>query len=741
MLLLIHAMPAAPVERGSFLLNSISIRPISGQPIHGAGLHLFELEGKQEKLMYTGKTNEVRRILPVSRRRFVQGLAIGGAVAALEWGGWSAFGETGSQTPPTLAGKHFDLTIDSLPVNFTGRRSVATAINGSVPGPILKWQEGDTVTVAVTNRLKEPTSIHWHGIRLPADMDGVPGLSYVGIMPGKTFHYTFPVVQNGTYWYHSHSRFQEQTGLSGALIVEPRSKDPIEFDREYVVLLSDWTDTNPETIFSNLKEQSDYYNYHRLTAGNFVSEAKKKGLGSTISDRLTWARMDMSPTDLSDVSGATYTYLMNGNAPNANWAGLFKPGERVRLRFINGSSMTFFDIRVPGLQMTVVQADGNDVEPVLVDEFRIGVAEVYDVIVEPKDNVAYTIFAQSEDRTGYARGTLTPRMGMTAAVPPLDPRPMRTMVDMGMGNMAGMKKSGGSDGMAGMDMSGVDGMKQKDVPVAGKDAATGDGSKNSTDKDKQDMAGMDMGAQSMAGPDKGQTDTGQMDIGSNSAKHAMPAAHEEMQGMGGMEMGSSTGTTPFPQPGPDTMPIMSMSGAADVDAKLKPSNPMPMHVGPQVDNVPMQVSERLHDPGVGLSGNGRRVLTYADLRARYRGVDGRPPTREIELHLSGNMDRYIWGFNGQKFSSAKPIELKLGERVRIVLINDTMMEHPIHLHGLWSELENGQGEFNPYKHTIIVKPAERVSYLVSVDTPGRWAYHCHLLYHMEAGMFRTVVVS
>jgi FtsP/CotA-like multicopper oxidase with cupredoxin domain len=543
-------------------------------------------------------------------------------------------------------------------------------------------------------------------------------LSYPGIAPGETFHYRIPVEQSGTYWYHSHSRFQEQTGLSGALIVERNGKDPIGFDREYVVFLSDWTDTNPETVFSNLKEQSDYYNYHRLTVPNFVSEAKKKGLAATASDRLTWAHMNMSPTDLSDVSGATYTYLLNGNAPNANWTGLFRPGERVRLRFINGSSMTFFDVRIPGLQMTVVQADGNDIEPVTVDEFRMGVAEVYDVIVQPKENAAYTIFVQSEDRSGYARGTLTPRLGMTAAVPPMDPRPMRTMVDMGMGNMAGMKKGG----MAGMDMSGVDGMKKSDMPSS---------TKNAAETDKPSMAGMDNDNQSMAG----------MDMSSNAEKPAAPSAHSDMQGMGGMEMGSRSGTTPFPQPGPTTMPVMVMSGIKNTEANLKPSNPVQMHVGPQVDNVPMQVSERLNDPGVGLSGNGRRVLTYADLRARYRGVDGRPPTREIELHLSGNMDRYIWGFNGQKFSSAQPIELKLGERVRFVLINDTMMEHPIHLHGLWSELENGHGEFNPYKHTIIVKPAERLSYLVSVDTPGRWAYHCHLLYHMEAGMFRTVVVS
>jgi CopA family copper-resistance protein len=639
--------------------------------------------------MHDENQGKGRCVLPISRRRFVQGLVAGGAVAALDWGGRLAFCETGQQqTPATLTGKEFELTIDSLHVNFTGRHCVATAVNGSVPGPILRWREGDTVTLAVTNRLKVPTSIHWHAIRLPSDMDGVPGLSFPGIAPGKTFLYRIPVVQSGTYWYHSHSRFQEQTGLIGALIVERREKDSIEFDKEYVVLLSDWTDTNPETIFSNLKQQSDYYNYYRLTLPDFLSEAKKKGLRPTISDHLAWARMNMSPTDISDVSGATYTYLLNGNPPNANWTGLFQAGERIRLRFINGSSMTLFDVRVPGLQMTVVQADGNDVEPVTVDEFRIGVAETYDVIVQPKDNVAYTIFAQPEDRSGYAKGTLAPKMGMTAAVPPMDPRPMRTMVDMGMGNMAAMK------------MGNKRGMTRTNV-------------------DNQSMAGRD--------------------TGSDSAEHT-GTEDQNRRTMTGMEMGSSTGMTPFPQPGPNTMPIMPVPRSANTE-NLEPSNPVHRHVGPQADNVPMQVSERWNDPGAGLSGNGRRVLTYADLRARYRGADGRPPTREIELRLSGNMDRYIWGFNGQKFSRAKPIELKLGERVRFVLINDTMMEHPIHLHGLWSELENGHGEFNPYKQTIIVKPAERVSYLVSADTPGHWAFHCHLLYHMETGMFRTVVVS
>jgi len=606
----------------------------------------------------------------ISRRRFVGGMAAGAALAALGWKDRAAFGQDAPLDSVELTGTHFDLTIHTIPVNFTGRPSRATAVNGSTPGPTLRWREGDTVTISLINRLKHTTSIHWHGVRVPADMDGVPGLSFPGVPPGETFEYRFPVRQNGTYWYHSHSGFQEQTGLIGAIIIDSRDRDPIRFDREYVVLLSDWTDENPETIFSNLKGQSDYYNYHRLTLPNFISTSAKDGFGQTVSDRLAWARMNMSPSDISDVTGATYTYLLNGRAPNANWTGLFRAGERIRLRFINGSAMTFFDVRIPGLKMTVVQADGNDVEPVTVDEFRIGIAETYDVIVQPPDDAAYTIFAQSEDRTGFARGTLAPRVGMTAAVPPMDPFPMRTMADMGMGNMKGMKMGDVKD----MDMSSMGGvnMDHSDLP--------------------------------------------------------------------GMEMGSDIATTPLPQPGPYTTSIMPVRGMADAEARLTPSNPVDLRVGPQVDNVAMEVSGRLNDPGDGLTGNGRRVLTYADLRARYRGVDARPPTREVELHLTGNMERYIWGFNGRKFSDAEPIELELGERVRFVLINDTMMEHPIHLHGLWSELENGHGEFNPYKHTVIVKPAERLSYLVTADTPGRWAYHCHFMFHMDAGMFRAVVV-
>ena len=654
--------------------------------------------------MMSGKNRTATRQksrISTGRRRFLQGIAATGVVATLSRPTFSeGRGSEGLGAElAVLTGDHFELVIDSLPANFTGRRVTATGINGSAPGPILRWREGDTVTIAVTNRLPSPTSIHWHGIRCPAEMDGVPGLSFAGIAPGETFVYRIPVRQNGTYWYHSHSRFQEQTGIVGALIIEPRDAEPIEFDREYAVLLTDWTDENPDTVYANLKKQSDYYNYNKRTARTFFSDVKLHGLHKTVSERLAWGRANMSPTDVADVTSATYTYLLNGKPPGANWTALFEPGQRVRLRFINGSSMSFFDVRIPGLPMTVVQADGNAVQPVTVDEFRMGPAETYDVIVQPPADSAYTIFAQPLSRGGYARGTLAPRIGMTAGIPPLDPLPMRTMKDMGMGAMAmnGMKKNG----MAGM----------------------------------QGMPGMDAAQTSMKGMANDSMPTMQMDAANHSENSNM--ASMKMVSPGSTSGSEKIGTKPFPQPGPHTARL----GVDAPSSPIEVHRPPAMHVGPSTVMVAMHPTARLNDPGDGLNENGRRVLTYADLRARYPGVDGRQPSREIELHLTGNMERYVWGFDGYRYSQAEPVHLKLGERVRIVLINDTMMEHPIHLHGLWGELENGHGEFLPYKHTFVVKPAERLSYLISADTPGRWAYHCHLLYHMKSGMFRTVIVS
>jgi CopA family copper-resistance protein len=542
----------------------------------------------------------------------------------------------GSQ--PVLSGTQFALEIGSMPINITGRPMVATGVNGSVPAPILRWREGDTVTLAVTNRLSEPTSIHWHGIRTPSAMDGVPGLSFPGIAPGETFVYRFPVPQSGTYWYHSHSGYQEQTGVYGPIVIEPKGGYAHRFDRDYVVMLSDWSNEEPETIVSNIKFDSDYYNFHQRTIGTFFADVAKNGLGETVSDRIMWGKMRMSPTDILDVTGATYTYLINGQPPAANWTALFRPGERVRLRFINASAMTIFDVRIPDLPMIVIQADGNDVEPVTVDQFRISVAETYDVIVQPKADRAYAIFAQAEDRSGFGRGTLAPRPGVSASIPPMDPRPMRTMTDMGMG-------------VGAMDHGSMPGMKMDQSP------------------------GMEMN-------------------------------HGSVPGMAGMPAGA-------------------------------PAQPLKRSV--EVDNVAKMPTERLNSPGEGFPTE-LRVLTYADLRATRPGLDPRPPSRDITLHLTGNMDRFIWGFDGKKFSEAEPIVLRLGERLRFVLINDTMMEHPIHLHGLWSELENGHREYRPYKHTINVKGGEKLSYLVSADTPGRFAFHCHLLYHMEMGMFREVRV-
>jgi CopA family copper-resistance protein len=544
-----------------------------------------------------------------------------------------------------LSGTEFDLVIGALPVNFTGHPGIATAVNGRLPAPLLRWREGDTVTLRVSNRLSAPSSIHWHGMIVPADMDGVPGLSFNGIGPGETYVYHFKVNQSGTYWYHSHSRFQEQTGLYGPIVIEPRRGERHRADREHVVLLSEWTDLDPEHIYRTLKLQSNYFNFRRRTVGDFFNDVRKQGLKPTIEDRRMWGQMRMDPTDLADVSGYAYTYLMNGTAPAGNWTGVFRRGEKVRLRFINGSSMTFFDIRIPGLKLTVVAADGQDVEPVTVDEFRIGLAEVYDVIVEPKEDRAYTIFAQSLDRSGYARGTLAPQPGMQAEVPPLDPRPLLTMMDMGMGH-----------DMAAMDMSSMKGM--------------GHGS----------MQGMDHGA---------------MD-------HSA------------MAMGDDKGSVP---------------------------HNAPAEYGPNVDSLAMQPQSRLDDPGVGLRNNGRRVLTYADLHTLGGPIDHRQAGRDIDLHLTGHMERFVWSFSGQKFSESEPLRFNYGERLRLVLVNDSMMNHPIHLHGMWGEVESEKGEFLVRKHTITVQPGQRLTYWVTADALGRWAYHCHLLYHMEAGMFREVHVE
>jgi FtsP/CotA-like multicopper oxidase with cupredoxin domain len=560
------------------------------------------------------------------RRRFIQGLAAGGILL-----GDSSFllkpvraqdhttSNLSTGTAPILTGTEFNLTIEEMAVNFTGAPRMATVVNGALPAPTLRWREGDTVTLRVTNRLNEPTTIHWHGIILPYEMDGVPGVSFHGIAPGETFVYRFKVQQTGTYWYHAHT-FHEQTGLYGAIIIDPAHGDSIKSDRDYMVQLSDWTDEDPLTVFKKLKKRGDYYNFHQPTAADFFHDVSAMGLTAALNKRQMWNQMRMNPTDLTDISGYTYTYLMNGTTPTGNWTGLFKPGERVRLRFVNAGTATFFDVRIPGLVLTVILADGQNVEPVTVDEFRIGPGETYDVLVSPKDE-AYTIFAQGMDRSGYARGTLAPRAGMSADVPAMDKPEWLTMTDM-MGDMA-----------------------------------------------HGDMAGMDIGAATVK------------------VRHA---------------------STEF---------------------------------GPSVDMRVDTPRTNLDDPGVGLRNNGRRVLTYADLHTIGGPLDKREPDREIEMHLTGNMERYAWSIDGLEFGKSTPIHFRHGERLRVILHNDTMMTHPMHLHGMWSELEDEHGKFLARKHTFNVQPAQRISFLVTADAPGHWAWHCHLLYHMAAGMFRQVVVA
>ncbi len=517
----------------------------------------------------------------------------------------------------------YDLVIGETTLDVTGRDRPAMAINGTVPGPVLRFKEGEDLTINVTNRLGVDTSIHWHGLILPFQQDGVPGISFAGIKPGTTHTYRFPAQQSGTYWYHSHSGLQEQAGVYGAIVIEPKRPEPFRFDREYVLVLSDFHDTRPGRILANLKAKADYYNFSQRTLSDFLGDARRMGFGAAVDDRKMWGEMRMTPTDIADVSG--YTFLVNGRNPDRNWTALFKAGERVRLRFVNASAMTYFDVRIPGLKMTVVQADGNNVQPVGVDEFRIAVAETYDVIVRPTEDKAYTVFAETMDRTGYARATLAPRPGMTAPVPGLRKRPLLAMSDMGMAH-AGMDHGT----MAGMDQPG--------------------------------MAGMDHGA------------------------------------MGAMDHSKMGGAKPDP----------------------------------------------FYAPGSGLApkaADGGRFLSYKDLKAQRPLYPERKPTREITLRLTGNMERYFWSINGKKYSQAEPIRLRYGERVRFKFVNETMMTHPMHLHGMWAILDNGSKKWNPAKHVISVAPGTTVYTETEVDAPGKWAFHCHLLYHMATGMFREVIVE
>lgn len=541
-----------------------------------------------------------------------------------------------------------DLHIRREDMNVAGRIARPITINGSMPGPLIRLKEGQRAKLHVSNALDESTSIHWHGIILPENMDGVPGVSFPGIKAGESYHYEYDVQQSGTYWYHSHSGLQEQLGHFGPLVIDPADGD-IGADREHVIILSDWTFEDPDEVFRNLKVAEGYYNYQQRTLGDTFDDIRRQGLAKTWQERSMWNEMRMSARDLLDVTGSTYTYLMNGRDNSTNWTALYKPGEKIRLRIINGSAMSFFDFRIPGLEMTVVSADGQPIKPVTVDEFRIGVAETYDVIVTPKNDRPYTLFAESMDRSGYVRGTLATELGQEAPVPELRPVPERGMAAMGM-----------SHEMGGMDMITTN----------------------------EDQLGMD--------------------------------DHQEMSGGHG---GHKAATQQRPS-APD-LGIEHAPGGHGPGAAMIARNPV----------------SRLNEPGIGLENVDHRVLVYGDLIGAHSWPDDREPERDIELHLTGNMEKYMWSFDGVKYTEVNgPVEFHHGERLRLIMVNDTMMDHPIHLHGMWMELENGQYP-RPRKHTISLKPSEVVSLQISADAPGSWAFHCHLLYHMKAGMFRVVRVS
>ncbi|WP_267380924.1 MULTISPECIES: copper resistance system multicopper oxidase [unclassified Sphingomonas] len=567
----------------------------------------------------------------VDRRSVLRGVA--GTAALAAWlPAWAQPVSAGIAAPlPVVSGTDIALTIAGQTLVMDGRATRAIGINGTVPGPLIRLREGQDVRLHVTNGLDEDSSLHWHGLLVPARYDGVPGISFPGIAPHTRFTYAFPVNQAGTYWYHSHSGLQEQLGVYGPIVIDPAAPDAAPYDREHVIVLSDHSAQSPEAILRRLKLQPGYYDNQQQTLRGLLA-----GRDQPLAERLRWGRMRMDPTDIADVTGAAYTYLVNGHGPRDNWTGLFARGERVRLRIVNASSMTTFDVRIPGLPMTIVQADGMDVKPVTVDEFQIGVAETYDAIVIPPDDRAYTLVSESVDRSGIARATLAPRAGMVGAVPPLRRRPVATMADMGMAGMA--------EGHA--------------------------------------MTGM-----------------------------AMPAA-----------------ATPAPM-AMGAMPMRDFARTPQVarDSGVQTIAPMP--------------ADRTGDPGQGLADAGHRVLTYRDLVAAARNPDVRAPGRTIDVHLTGNMERYMWSFDGMKMSDAmEPLPFVLGERVRVRLVNDTMMAHPIHLHGHFFELVTGQGDHAPRKHTVIVQPGGTASFDLTADAVGDWAFHCHMLYHMHAGMMRVVSV-
>ena len=677
--------------------------------------------------------------LLLERRQFLRAAALGGAGAGFAgiMPAWAQPVSAGLARPlPAVSGSDIALTIGKVAVRVDGKVSRGVGVNGTVPAPIVRLKEGQKVRLRVTNTLDEDSSIHWHGIILPFAMDGVPGISFPGIKPRSTFNYEFDVVQSGTYWYHSHSAYQEQDGLYGPIVIDPAGPDPVTYDREHVIVLSDHSPMSGAAIYKKLKQMGGgYFNMQRLTLSGLLA-----GRDMPASERRDWAKMRMDPSDISDVTGSTYHFTVNGYGPFDNWTGLFRPGERVRLRIINAAAQTNFNVRIPDLAMTVVQADGQNVRPVMVDEFQIGVAETFDVIVTPEDR-AYSFVSEAIDRSGLGRATLAPREGMSAPVPPLRPRPLLTMKDMGMGDM-------GHAGMEGMDMPGgpniaaVKGVDPSAEQNASRNlwkltgwtgpadmgspagAASAAAAAAALAQSNAAMAGMDhsaMGQGTQAAP---ATPAGPM-AGMNHGAMAAPA-----DPMAGMDHGAMAGQPGAAQP----MPAMSHNMRDFRNAPQVDKNP-------GVQTISPMPADRTGEAPVGLEGMKHRVLVYRDLVALDRNPDVRAPSRSLDIHLTGNMERYMWSFDGVKMSEpAEPIPFRLNERVRVTLINDTMMPHPIHLHGHFFELVTGHGAYGPRKHTVNVPPGGKVSFDVTADAFGDWAFHCHNLYHMTAGMMRVVSI-
>lgn len=647
----------------------------------------------------------------LDRRSFLRGAGFAGGTAALAaWlPAWAQPVSEGLTVPiPTVSGTDITLKIARQTMTIDGRRSAAIGINGTVPAPLIRLREGQTVRLNVINDLDEDSSIHWHGLLVPPQHDGVPGVSFPGIKPRSSYLYEFPVRQNGTYWYHSHSGLQEQLGHYGPIVIDPAGADPVQSDREHVIVLSDHSQLSPQAIFRRMKVDPGHFNFQRQTLAGLLA-----GKDQRLKDRVDWGAMRMDPTDVSDATGAAYTYLVNGHGPFDNWTALFTPGQRVRLRFINASAMTTFNVRIPGLRLTIVQADGQNVMPIEVDEFQIGVAETYDAIVTPSEDKAFTLVGEAIDRSGMARATLAPRAGMTAPVPPLRKRPIATMKDMGM-DMSGMQ------GMEGMDMSGGMNSSRGVDPTAEKNAsgrlASGVAAGAAIQSTMPQMAGMDhntMGA--MDHSSMGQGSVTGMDHAAMG--HGAMAGSQPMAGhdMGSMDMGA--------------MNMRDFSNAPQVKR------------GPGVQTISPMPMDRTGEPGQGLEDVGHKVLVYKDLMALDRNPDVRAPSRSIDIHLTGNMERFMWSFDGEKMSDVhEPIPFIEGERVRVNLINDSMMGHPIHIHGHFFELVTGHGDHGPRKHTVIVQPGGKVTWDFTADAVGDWAFHCHLLYHMHAGMMRIVSV-